>query len=91
MMLLLQFSWETITVVEGQDKLSRHQEPHTEDSTPGISMWDSGPSNQNLRALLKWMRRQRIHFLKENTTNCHLIYGLLKIQDSSLKSNCLIF
>ena len=65
MMLLLQFSGENITVVEGQDKLSRHQEPHTEESTPEMSMWDSGPSNQNLRALLKWMRRQRIHFFKK--------------------------
>jgi len=52
---------QDITVGEGQDSsadvVSAEQKPHIKDSTPEISMWDSSPSNQNLRALLKWMRR----------------------------------
>lgn len=52
---------QDITVGEGQDSsadvVSAEQKPHIKDSTPESSMWDSSPSNQNLRALLKWMRR----------------------------------
>lgn len=67
---------------------SIHQKPHIKDSTSEISMWDSGSSNQNLRALLKWMKRHHSIFKKKHKLLLFIDHLKSKIL---FKSNCLIY